>query len=611
MATLKFACSRDDTMDSHKSEYRNIIRVLAKILLKNSSFSVILLCGLSIIASVLPGTQIYLTRRVINDVAYSSRPSTVFSSLLMFAVCMMLSIVCSSSLSYVSSRISSRISLSSNAAVINKISSFEVRHLESPEVYDKIQRASQDVADSIFGLVGSLRSGIQALLSVAGVAMVTMYWDPLIALLLILATFPTTIATVYLTKRGYRIDYSRASQRRMAYYIRELFTSDSAFRELKVYKTESYFLKRYCKLISQFYDQDLGIARYAFFLSVSSGTISMIINCFAIGVGAERTLGSHDVGGFAAYVSAIGTLSAGVSAILSGLSTSYKALLYSMNLSELMDIVRTKEEVEEDSGKISAQILLKTSEALDIRFFDVNFAYPGSSNYTLRDLTCSIPANSVTVLVGANGSGKSSLIKLILKLYTVDDGSILLSGVNLKDVSRSSFYDLTSVVFQDYVNYQLPLRENVGVGYLPYMYDNDRVLGALNQAQCDFLKYNGIADLDAMLGRRFYGGSQLSGGQWQRLALARAMLKQPRLLILDEFASSIDPISESKLLTSLSSIADSCTVLISSHRLSAIKSADHIVFLNKGHVVAEGTHRKLLSECRPYREMLKNWSEIE
>ena len=122
MATFKFTCSRDDTMDSHKSKYRSIIRVLAKILLKNSSSSVILLCGLSIIASVLPGTQIYLTRRVINDVAYSSRPSTVFSSLLMFAVCMMFSIVCSSSLSYVSSRISSRISLSSNAAVINKIS---------------------------------------------------------------------------------------------------------------------------------------------------------------------------------------------------------------------------------------------------------------------------------------------------------------------------------------------------------------------------------------------------------------------------------------------------------------------------------------------------------
>ncbi|MEV8534865.1 ABC transporter ATP-binding protein [Streptomyces sp. NPDC051211] len=459
---------------------------------------------------------------------------------------------------------------------------------EDPESYDRLQRAVRESGGgTAFEVFEEMLRTLTSLASLVMVSSVLFSWNTWLATAIVLAPLPALVAHIVFSKQGYAIEYHRAQDRRRAFYYQDLTTTDSSYKEVKLYGLGPYFVDRYRALVREFFHTDRLLARRRHSWSAVLGLVSVVCSAGTLVFALKSTASTGRLGELAGYLQALGAVHVAATGLLIGVATLYQNTLFTGNLFDYLSL---------PEGRITGGTRPFPSRlAHGIEFQDVTFQYPGTEITALDRFSCFIPANTCCAIVGANGAGKSTVVKLLSRLYEPTSGRILIDGVPIEEYDTTDLQRNIGVVFQDFVRYEMPVRHNIGFGRVEELDDTDRVRSAAaSSGAAEFVEQLDHT-YDTVLGRHFEGGHQLSGGQWQKIALARAFLRDAPIAILDEPTAAIDPEAEADIFGRLRAICTQATSLVVSHRFSTVRIADKILVVEGGSLIEEGTHEELMA----------------
>lgn len=583
-------------------------RCAVRMLCGTGALSLAGLVVMTVIRGLVPGVQVFAVSTLVSSVADSdgSLHPRGTMSLALLAAAILTAYVLDNLMKYVGDRLTLRLSYDTDMQVTSKLCALEVQDFESADTYDTIQRVDSATGEHIFGLFDTARSAVQSVIAIFGVAAVVASWNGWIALILLVAPVPAAVATFRLQAKAYDIEYARAPQSRLASYFRALLTSDAVRKEIRIFRLARMFQESYAGLRKRFLDQDGALIRYNLTQAGTLGLVSAMANVAVIVFASIVAAGGSRVGELAGFISATTQMNGLVLAAFLGVTGIYQHLLYVSNWVALIRMkpspIREGTLAPTDGAGGDAG----TSDAVAVEFRHVSFTYPGTDNEVLHDVSFTVPAGTTAALVGLNGSGKTTACKLLLRFYEPTGGRILIDGIDIREYDRDYLYARFSALFQDFARFERSLGDNVAFGMGEGFSGGGRtavVLGSLEAVGLGYLPDELPDGLDTVLGRRFEGGRQLSIGQWQRVAMARALCKRPGLLVLDEPTASVDAVSEKAMFDALAGLDRGMTVLLVAHRFTTIGHAENIVVLDRGSVVGTGDHATLLENCKFYADM--------
>src|SRR5438874_3857386 len=472
--------------------------------------------------------------------------------------------------------------------VMEKAASLDLAFYEDPASYDLLRRAQTDSINRPVLMISTAFGLVQTALTFATMIALLVLVSPLLALLALLSPVPAFIADTRYGWRGYNIArWGSRLLRRMTYLV-TLLTTDSFAKEVKLFGLGDYFIRRYQLIAHAFYgsQQRQVVARYL--TGFGLGNLSTIATSITyLFVALQAVAGRLTLGDLTLYTTAAQSVQHSIQGILGWFTGMYEHNLYLNNLFELMD---TKTSLPLPAKPVPVDGALRG----EIRFEHVSFAYPDAKENALADLSFTISPGETIAIVGRNGAGKTTLFKLICRLYDPLDGRILIDGVDLRDYDPAALRSQIGGMFQDYVTYQATAAENIGLGSLAAIADRDAIVKASRQAGSDGLIDGLPQGYDTALGKWFDAGVNLSGGEWQKVALARAFMRDARILLLDEPTSALDAQAEYDLFERLRSLTRGRTSVYISRRFSTVRRADRILFLEHGRLIEQGTHEQLM-----------------
>ena len=473
--------------------------------------------------------------------------------------------------------------------VMEKAASLDLTFYEDPASYDLLRRAQNDSINrpvlmiaTAFGLLQTILTLVTMIAFLFGVS-----W--ILAVIVLLSPVPAFIADTRYGWRGYNIARWGSRLLRRMNYLVSLLTTDSFAKEVKLFGLGSYFIERYRLIATAFYDSQRSQLVRRYLTGFGLGNISTIVTSVTyLYIALQAIAGRLSLGALTAYTQAAIQVQNSIQSILGGFSGMYEHNLYLNNLIELMAM--------QPSLPVAAKPMAVTEQLRgEIRFEHVSFVYPGSETQALNDVSFTVKPGETLAVVGRNGAGKTTLFKLICRLYDPTEGRILIDGVDLRDYEPDDLRRQIGAMFQDYVDYQATASENIGLGNVPEIANRDAVVSASKQAGSDELISKLPDGYDTALGKWFDAGVNLSGGEWQKVALARSFMREEaRVLLLDEPTSALDAQAEYDLFERLRSLVRGRTAVYISHRFSTVRRADRIIFLEHGQLVEEGTHEELM-----------------
>jgi ATP-binding cassette, subfamily B, bacterial len=472
--------------------------------------------------------------------------------------------------------------------VMEKAASLDLSFYEDPASYDLLRRAQTDSINRPVLMISTAFGLVQTLLTFISMIAVLIVVSPLLALLALLSPIPAFVADTRYGWRGYNIArWGSRLLRRMTYLV-NLVTTDSYAKEVKLFGLGGYFIDRYRIIANTFYSSQRAQVARRYITGFAWGNLSTIATSLTyLYVALQAVAGRLTLGDLSYYTIAAQSVQGSIQGILGGFSGMYEHNLYLNNLFELMD-ARSSMPVTANPVKVPQPM------RGEIRFDNVTFAYPGAEKPALTDLSFTVKAGETLAVVGRNGAGKTTLFKLICRLYDPSEGRILIDGTDIRDFEPADLRAQIGAMFQDYVTYQATASENIGLGNVSDIGDREAIEAAGKQAGADELIAGLPQGYDTALGKWFDSGVNLSGGEWQKVALARAFMRDAKILLLDEPTSALDAQAEYDLFERLRSLTRGRTAVYISHRFSTVRRADRIVFLEHGTLVEEGTHEELM-----------------
>jgi ATP-binding cassette subfamily B protein len=486
--------------------------------------------------------------------------------------------------------------------IMDHASKLDLAFFEDSTSYDLLRRAQQGASSRPLFMVSGVFGLIQTLIAFASMIVLLVHLSPLLALVALVAPIPGFIADTRYGWRGYSFARWASPLRRRMDYMTTLVTTDSYAKEVKLFGLGPYFIDRFRQLSNVYQDRQRGLVVTRYFAGFVWSTITTLVGSLTyLFVAFQAIAGRLTLGDLTLYTQAATSVQSSVQGILSGFGSMYENQLY---LNDLFDLLKTPLGIDADrptadaAGRAAAAATaagLGSSTRGEVIFDHVTFAYPGSGREALHDVSLRIAPGETVAVVGRNGAGKSTLIKLLCRLYDPTDGRILLDGVDLRDIEPAAVRRLIGGMFQDYVTYQATAAENIGLGELERIEDRDAVAEAAAKGGADSLLGRLPDGWDTPLGKWFDGGVELSGGEWQKIALGRAFMRDARILVLDEPTSALDAQAEFELFARLRRLAAGRTAIYISHRFSTVRQADRILFLEHAALVEQGTHDELMA----------------
>ncbi|NIM49812.1 MAG: ATP-binding cassette domain-containing protein [Gemmatimonadales bacterium] len=478
----------------------------------------------------------------------------------------------------------------------------DVAQFEDDETYDHLERARRQTVGRI-GLLAQILSTVQDLITLLSLAAALILYVPWLLLLLAVAVIPAFLGETHFAALGYSLLFRWTPERRMLDYLRFTAASDGSAKEVKLFRLAPFLVGRYAGLADDFYRANKR-------LSTKRATVSTLLAA----VGSVGYYGAYAVIIYLTvigYRSPAGLFTIGVLTFLAGsfrqsrdliqrillmLSQVYEQSLY---LRDLFAFFELKPRVVSKPGAIAVPKPITRG----FLFEDVSFKYPGSDQWAVRNLSFALRSNESVALVGENGAGKTTLVKLLSRLYDPEEGRILLDGVDLREYDLGSLWANVGVIFQDFVRYAFLFKENIGVGQVEYVDDEARIREAARRSLADSVAQRLAGGFDQQLGRRFDGGVELSGGEWQKIALGRAYMREAQVLILDEPTASLDARAEYEVFLRFTELTRGRIAVLISHRFSTVRMADRILVLQDGSLLEHGTHEELLTRRGLYAEL--------
>lgn len=480
--------------------------------------------------------------------------------------------------------------------ILDKATQLGLEQFEDAETYDRLQIAYREVGSRPLGVFTQIVSLFQALITLGSVSalMLQLGWG--VVPLVLLSSLPGVWVTSRFGTEGYRMIRRQAQEARVQNYLGQLLASDQAVKELRLFNFEGYLLGRWQGYYRKFRAQLVSlITRRSLWGTVAALSSVALVGAATLLVLRRAAQGLISVGDFGLFIQGIAQLQSQFASLLSGFTGIYQNLLYMRNLFEFLELPsRDLDAGEAWQGRIE-----------HIAFEKVSFRYPLTDAEVLRGVSFEVSRGQALALIGENGAGKTTVVKLLTRLYEPTGGRILLNGLDASRFSPRSVQREMSIIFQDFGQYQLTARENIALGEskLPESEAPLRQASALAGAQ-DFLE--GLPQgYDNMLGRWFSGGRQLSGGQWQRIALARLYFRGGSVLVFDEPTSALDANAEFEVIEALRKEAQGRITLIISHRFSTVRLADKIIVLAGGVITESGSHESLLAAGGTYAQMFR------
>ena len=571
-------------------------------------------CALRLVRAVLPVAALYVGKLIIDEVVALTQiagapPSArewlaqglldriLWLLALEFALAV-LSDVLGRTVSYFDSLLGEQISNATSLRVMEHAASLDLEDFEDSELQDRLERARRQAAGRMT-LIGQLLAQAQDVVTIVTFAAGLVVYAPWLIVLLAIALVPAFVGEAHFNALSYALNYTRTPERREIDYVRQTGASAETAKEVKIFGLNAFLIERYRALAQSFYDANRKLARQRATVGSVLTAIGTVAYYVAYAYIVWRTLHrDFTIGDLTFLAGSFRRLRTLLESLLMGFSQVAGQALYLDDLFSFFEI--QPEIVSPPDARPFPSPIRK-----GFVFQDVGFRYPGAERWAVRHLNFTLPAGEVLALVGENGAGKTTLVKLIARLYDPDEGRILLDGHDLREYDLFALRSNIGVIFQDFVRYHLTAAENIAVGRIDARDDRARIVAAAKRSLADEVIAKLPNGYDQVIGKRFRTGIDLSGGEWQKIAIARAYMRDAQVLILDEPTASLDARAEFEVFQRFKELSRGKTAALISHRFSSVRMADRIVVLADGHVEAGGTHDELLAQGGRYAELFE------
>jgi ATP-binding cassette subfamily B protein len=482
--------------------------------------------------------------------------------------------------------------------VMEHAASLDLMAYEDPAFYDRLERARVQATDRLY-MIQAIGRLIQQVITTITLSISIMVFSPWLLLLLIVGVIPAFVGETHFAFLGYAKNFRQTPVRRQLDYLRILGGSKEAAKELKLFGLKDFLTAKFKRLSTQVYEEDVALARKKVVMGSVLSAIGTAGYYTAYVFAVWKTVtGVFSFGTLTLLANAIREASSNLQQTFSTLSTIADQALF---LTDLIAFFEMQPSIRSKPNALPAPRPIRQG----FEFRDVCFRYPGSSRLVLNKLNLHLRPGERVALIGENGEGKTTIVKLLTRLYDPVEGQVLLDGVDLREYNLEDLYREVGVIFQDFMRYEMTARENIAVGRIELLDNLELLRQSAEKSMANDVVGKLASGYDQMLGRRFDGGVDLSGGEWQKVALARAYLRDAQVLILDEPTSALDARSEYEVFQRFADLTAGKMALFISHRFSTVRMADRIIVLEQGRIAEDGDHDALTHLGGRYAEMFE------
>ena len=487
--------------------------------------------------------------------------------------------------------------------IIQKALTLDLAFFEHPDFYDRLQNARRESGYKPVDLINDTFLIVQNTITLISFAVLLLRFSPWLVIILLVTSIPAFIAETRFSEEGFRLLTRRAPETRQINYLSRLLTEDTSAKEIKLFNLGETLLTRYMTLFDKFFREDKSLALRRAVAGFGLGLIATLgfYGSYAWIVW-HTVQGKISLGDMTLYLTIFRQGQSTFQGILSGVGSIYENNLFMANL---FDFLGLKPQMGVAARNQGLSVPLRSG----IEFRRVGFRYPESEEWALRDIDLTIRPGEKIALVGPNGAGKTTLIKLLSRLYDPTEGMILIDGVDIRELDPLDLRQRIGVIFQDFVRYHLAASENIGVGQIEALDRLEQIIESARKSGAHSIIENLPDGYQTMLGRWFHGGHELSVGQWQKIALARAFMRDAEILVLDEPTASLDAETEYEIFRRFQELTVGKMAILISHRFSTVRMADRIVVIQEGRVAEIGSHQELLNQGGIYGHLFSLQAE--
>ena len=476
--------------------------------------------------------------------------------------------------------------------IMEKAKDIDIASFDDPEFYSKMENANREAGRRPIDVLSSFFSVVSAVISIAGYVVILFGIDAWAPLLVVLASVPSTIINFVYRRKNVDYMFFRSKDRRMMNYFSDVNVDKDLIKEVRMFGLADDFRDRYQNVFQHYYAGLKKLIVGESLWSLGATVVTMAVNCFLF---IKIAYGSGAVGDYSLYTGALNSVVSGAGTIINTTASIYESTLFINNMIAFMNQKKNIDAI------ISPARVPERGTAHSFVFDHVCFRYPGSDHDVLHDICLEINSGESIVLVGLNGAGKTTLIKLLTRLYDPTAGTIYLDGHDIREYDIDKLYKIFGAIFQDFGKYAVNVRENIMFGDIDGEMTDERIENAAHESNADTFIARLTDGYDTPLMRYFEeNGKELSIGQWQKLAIARAFYGDSDVLILDEPTASLDPMAEQEIFNQFDSLRSGKTTIFVSHRLSSATTADKIVVLGGGKILEVGSHAELMKKGGEY-----------
>jgi ATP-binding cassette, subfamily B, bacterial len=499
---------------------------------------------------------------------------------------------------YSDSLLANRYTQHVSVRVMEQAARLDLTTYEDPVFYDRLERARVQATDRL-AMIQQLGRLVTQIITTLTFSAALAWASPWLVLLLALGVLPSFLGETHYAFLGYAKNFRQTPAKRQMDYLRQVAGSREGAKEVKLFGLNKFFTSRFQTLANQIYVEDVTLSRSKLIVGGLLGIIGTLGYYGAYVYVIWRTLhGVYDIGQFTFLTTAIQQASSNLQQVFSTASGIADQALF---LTDLIAFFEMEPTVHSNPNGLPAPKHIQSG----FEFRNVSFTYPGTNRTVLKNFNLKLSPGERIALIGENGQGKTTVVKLITRLYDPTEGQILLDGIDLREYSLEDLHRHIGVIFQDFMRFEMTARENIAVGRIDQPHQQEDIELAAHKSLADTVVSKLAGGYDQILGRRFEGGVELSGGEWQKMALARAYLRDAQLLILDEPTAALDARSELEVFERFAELTEGKMALLISHRFSTVRMADRIVVLSGGRLIEEGNHQQLMAKSGLYASMFE------